>query len=155
MIPPPMEWHPTYDVHRSYEENYAAGPTFTGALPAARTGEPQARFLGHPVYAPLGVPAGPLLNSDWIGLYARLGFDLLTYKTVRSVARPAHPFPNCLFIDVPRPLEEADLRGEVRCLVDQEDTPEQVSITNSFGMPSREPAVWQADLERALGMVGR
>jgi len=154
MIPPAMEWHPTYDVHRSYDENYAGGPTFTGPLPPARSGEPRARFLGHPVYSALGVPAGPLLNSDWIGLYARLGFDLLTYKTVRSVARPAHPFPNCLFLDAPRPLEEADLGGEARALADQQHTPEQVTITNSFGMPSRAPAVWQADLERALDIIG-
>jgi len=154
MIPPAMEWHPTYDVQRSYDENYAVGPTFAGPLPPARLGEPRARFLGHPVYSPLGVPAGPLLNSDWIGLYARLGFDLLTYKTVRSVARPAHPFPNCLVLDAPRPLEEADLGGEARVLGEQQGTPARMTITNSFGMPSRAPAVWQADLERALGMVG-
>jgi dihydroorotate dehydrogenase len=150
-----MEWRPTYDVQRSYEENYAAGPSFTGPLPPERSGEPAARFLGHPVYTPLGVPAGPLLNSAWIALYARLGFDLLTYKTVRSVARPAHPFPNCLYLDAATQLQEADIGGVALALPDQRHTPEQVSITNSFGMPSREPAVWQADLERALASIGR
>jgi dihydroorotate dehydrogenase len=150
-----MEWRPTYDVHRSYDENYTAGPAFAGPLPPERSGEPCASFLGHPVYTPLGVPAGPLLNSAWIALYARLGFDLLTYKTVRSVARPAHPFPNCLYLDTPASLQEVDIGGVVLARGDQRHTPEQVTITNSFGMPSRAPAVWQADLERALGTIGQ
>jgi dihydroorotate dehydrogenase (NAD+) catalytic subunit len=150
-----VEWRPTYDVQRSYDDNYAAGPTFAGPLPPVRSGEPCATFLGYPVYTPLGIPAGPLLNSDWIALYARLGFDLLTYKTVRSVARPAHPFPNCLYLDNRAPLDESDIGGPVLALADQQHSPEQVTITNSFGMPSRAPAVWQADLERALGTIGR
>jgi hypothetical protein len=37
-------------------------------------------FCGLPVASPLGMPAGPLLNSRWILHYAALGFDVLTYK---------------------------------------------------------------------------
>ena len=45
------------------------------------------QFCGIPVQSPLGIPAGPLLNSRWLLYYASLGFDVLTYKTVRSSAR--------------------------------------------------------------------
>ena len=41
-------------------------------------------FLGHSLFAPIGVAAGPLLNGAWCLHYASLGFDLLTYKTVRT-----------------------------------------------------------------------
>jgi len=145
--------HPTYDIHRSYDDNYAAGPRFDLPLPPPRTGKPEATFLGHPVYAPIGVPAGPLLNSDWIRLYARLGFDLLVYKTVRTVAVPCHPHPNCLYLDLDRPLTEADQGAEVAARADQATPPDHISITNSFGMPSREPDEWQADLAKAIDAV--
>ncbi len=145
---------PTYDVHRSYDDNYAAGPRFDLPLPPPRTGKPEATFLGHPVHAPLGVPAGPLLNSDWIRLYARLGFDVLVYKTARTQAVPCHPHPNCLYLDLDRPLTEANQGAVVTARGDQQTIPDHISITNSFGMPSRAPAEWQADLATALDAVG-
>src|SRR5436305_8814359 len=88
---------PTYNIDLSYEENYLAGPDFEGDLPdlaALNSGLPSATFLGYPVHSTLGVPAGPLLNSAYIQLYADLGFDVLTYKPVRTAAHPSHPFPN-------------------------------------------------------------
>jgi len=145
---------PTYDIHQSYDANYAAGPRFDLPLPEPRIGKPTAKFLGHRVTTPFGVPAGPLLNSDWIRLYARLGFDLLVYKTVRSAAQPCHPLPNCLYLDLDRPLTEADQGGAVAALADQATIPPHLSITNSFGMPSRPPAEWQADLAQAIDAVG-
>jgi hypothetical protein len=34
----------------------------------------------------LGVPAGPLLDSNWTSFAARMGFDIVTYKTIRTQA---------------------------------------------------------------------
>jgi dihydroorotate dehydrogenase (NAD+) catalytic subunit len=145
---------PTYDIGRSYDDNYAEGPFFAGKLPPAPDGPPRYRFLDFPLNAPLGVPAGPLLNARWIALYARLGFDVPVYKTVRSGARPAHPAPNCMFLDAPGDLS-ADRFGERLTATEQApDDPTHISITNSFGMPSRAPAVWQADMEKARAACG-
>jgi dihydroorotate dehydrogenase (NAD+) catalytic subunit len=144
---------PTYDIAKSYEENYAEGPFFTGELPPP-PGPARYRFLDFTVSAPLGVPAGPLLNARWVELYARLGFDLPVYKTVRSLARPAHPAPNCMFLKEPGDLTP-DRFGERLTAVSE--TPEdatRISITNSFGMPSREPDTWQADMEKARAACG-
>lgn len=144
---------PTYDIALSYDANYADGPFFTGELPPPG-GPPRYRFLDFPISAPLGVPAGPLLNARWVALYARLGFDLPVYKTVRSAYRKVHPAPNCMFLADPGDLTP-DRFGERLVVADAAPAdPARISITNSFGMPSRDPETWQADMERARKACG-
>lgn len=142
---------PTYDVRLSYDENYAKGPFFFEAIPPRRPGR-RTKFLGREVNSLLGIPAGPLLNSRWIELYAKLGFDLPIYKTVRSRAYPSHPPPNCMFLKISHQLSEEDFD---RPLIATEQRPkEEISITNSFGMPSRPPQIWQEDAQRAKRALG-
>jgi len=139
---------PTYDIKRSYDENYVEGP-FLEALPPPRIIQKTTRFLGFEVNSRLGVPAGPLLNARWIKAYAALGFDLLVYKTVRTRPVPSHPNPNCMFLALDGPLQEEDFGRQLRASLNPPSRPSRISITNSFGMPSRAPEVWQEDLEAA------
>ncbi|MBI1821061.1 MAG: tRNA-dihydrouridine synthase [Nitrospirae bacterium] len=146
---------PTYQIDRSYETNYQEGPLFTGGIPK-REISPSQNFMGFKVNSRFGVPAGPLLNARWIALYAKLGFDLLVYKTVRTSAHPAHPAPNCMVLNVFGQLEEQDF-GHTLVAENPTPHPEEeerpVSITNSFGMPSRDPSVWQEDAEKAKAFL--
>jgi len=144
---------PTYDITRSYEENYAEGPFFDGELPPP-PGPPGFRFLDFRVNSPLGVPAGPLLNARWVELYARLGFDLPVYKTVRSAYRKVHPAPNCLYLDDPGELTAERFGERLTATPNAPADPARISITNSFGMPSRDPDTWQADMEKARAACG-
>ncbi len=145
----------TYDIHRSYEENYQEGPFIT-ERPPARSPVSKQTFLGFSVHSLLGVPAGPLLNANWILAYADLGFDLLVYKTVRTVATPSHPNPNCMFLNVYQPLVETDFGHPLMASMTPPTSKEMISITNSFGMPSRDPKLWQADIAKAkAGLVSR
>ncbi|MDP6342329.1 MAG: hypothetical protein QF578_17960 [Alphaproteobacteria bacterium] len=133
----------TYRIDRSYEWNYRHGPAFAGPYPRPpRT--PAKEFLGLPVNARLGISAGLLLNANWIDTYARLGFDILTYKTVRSAYRACHPMPNWLY------LQDRDVDGQ-RAHRKQDRGPRTGSAANtvSFGMPSQPPEVWMADVGRA------
>jgi dihydroorotate dehydrogenase len=148
-----MPLAPTYDIHKSYDDNYADGPFFDAPLPDLPAA-PARRFLDFEVGAPLGVPAGPLLNSNWVALYARLGFDLPIYKTVRSAQRACHPAPNCLFLDHPGDLTDDRLGERLVATGATPDTIADISITNSFGMPSKAPAVWMTDMERARKACG-
>lgn len=126
-----------YDITRSYEWNYENAPDPVDVAIPAISGS--FTFLGRTVASPLGMPAGPLLNGRWILYYASLGFDVLTYKTVRSVARDCYPLPNL------QPVATENLTGNER----------EVSVTSemlgswavSFGMPSKDPAGWRADVE--------
>src|SRR3989338_9258120 len=91
---------PFYDPTRSYEDNYAYGPfgAFADGKKITQNGEPQHSFHGFPVYAPFGIPPGPLLNSRFIKAAFEKGFDVCVYKTVRSNVFPCHPFPNVLAV---------------------------------------------------------
>ena len=79
--------HQTYDITRSYQENYETGPQLPSS-PSSPSSQATKNFLGLPVHSRIGIAAGLLLNSKWILGYAQRGFDILTYKTVRSSHRP-------------------------------------------------------------------
>ena len=130
----------TYDIGRSWGHNYRAGPRLEGVevrVPATTAG----RCFGYPVNSRLGIAAGLLLNSRWLLAYARLGYDLLTYKTVRSVARPAHPLPNWVFL-----AETESETGPVYAAANPGEDRSRVSSSVCFGMPSVSPADWRADV---------
>jgi dihydroorotate dehydrogenase len=107
--------------------------------------------LNFDLNSPLGVAAGLLLNSDWVKLYAELGFDILTYKTVRSVKHSSHPNPNCLFLNYYGQLNDKDDSPLVTFNEpnNKQISMDKLSITNSFGVPSAHPDEWRKDVERA------
>jgi dihydroorotate dehydrogenase len=112
------------------------------------------QIAGHWVDFPLGLPASVLAaNAKWIEFYARRGFDILTYKTVRTVYRDVHPWPNWVFLDDP-PEDLPPAGGKVVGYPDY--WPEElstVSMANSFGVPSFAPEWWQEDVKRARSVV--
>lgn len=83
-------FNPTDDITRTREENCATGPRFCSPPPTVPE-TPLKPFLGRSVRSRIGIAAGLLLNSRRVLPYAERGFDLLTYKTVRSAARPCYP----------------------------------------------------------------
>jgi len=127
---------PRYDIRQSYAWNYdhAPSPVDVEVPPMPGTWD----YCGLPVDSPLGIPAGPLLNGRWVLYYASLGFDVLTYKTVRRIERACYPLPNLL------PVRCGQLTGGEAAL--EEDDRMEGSWAVSFGMPSREPEVWMADV---------
>lgn len=146
---------PVYDIERSYEDNYRNGPVFHGRIPKSLPEGPQVSFLGIPANSRLGIPAGPLLNSDWIAFYAIMGFDLLVYKTVRTHAHPSYPPPNCLYVSAAGDLTPGSLSTPLIGTPRMEPSSmRDITITNSFGMPSQDPVVWQEDVKRAREKIG-
>jgi dihydroorotate dehydrogenase len=145
---------PFYDPTKSYFENYDEGPSgaFADGEVVENKGEPTVDFHGHKVYAPLGIPAGPLLNSAYCAAAFKKGFDIAVYKTVRSAPFPCHPFPNVLAIHPDGNLDEAALAHP---LIADTDYSEPLSITNSFGVPSKDAGVWQEDVKKAVAAEGK
>lgn len=148
-----MLHQPFYDPTKSYEENFEQGPSgeFANAEQVTRTGTPEYAFLGHSVYTPFGIPAGPLPTSEFVAAAFRKGFDICTYKTVRSRAYETHPAPNILAVKVDGDLTLERSREPV---VANDDYSEPLSITNSFGVPSKDPDYWQPDMEKAIASAG-
>jgi dihydroorotate dehydrogenase len=137
-----MPSEPFYDPAKSYLDNFERGPfgLFANTSPLSQTTRPKHQFLGHPVFAPFGIPAGPLLNGKYVKAALDMGFDIPVYKTVRTKKYACHPWPNVLAVKV-----EGDLPPD-QTLVASEDYSEPLSITNSFGVPSYDPEFWQRDM---------
>ncbi len=141
---------PLYDIHKNYEDNFAQGPFFDGALPE-RTWPAEKNwidFLGVRVASRIGVPAGPLLNSRWTTLAAQLEFDIVTYKTIRTEAHPSHPLPNIVYIDTPEQLNPKTNEA-LHTKTTEPRTPNEIAITNSFGMPSQPTNFLLEDIDHA------
>lgn len=141
---------PRYDPAQSYDWNYDHAPEAMPTevlppMPGAPAGGWQ--FCGLGVASPLGIAAGPLLNGRWLLYYAGLGFDVLTYKTVRSAARPCYPLPNFQPVDCAT-VESSGVAGQVDALVESLPAGDEMRGTwaVSFGMPSKSPEVWRADV---------
>lgn len=144
---------PFYRPQLSYERNYSDGPfgAFAYAAPPREAAAPTAEFVGVPVREPFGIPAGPLLNARFCEAAFAWDFDICVYKTVRTRAHPCNPFPNVLAVHVP-----GDLTPERAAAPLPADTAftEPLSISNSFGVPSRDPELWQPDMARAVAVAG-
>ena len=162
-----QQFEPFYDVNRTYDDNYRQGPfgLFAQALTGGTTTETDATsacaatpasVLGFPVNLPFGIPAGPLLNSRFTTAAFRMGFDLAVYKTVRSRSWGCNPFPNVLAVH-PKAADGSLTPGSAELdegvLADTRyNLP--ISISNSFGVPSRDPDVWQPDMRDAIAAAG-
>lgn len=139
-----------YDPTKSYEENYTEGPfglsrqSFKNECKVGKY-----TFFDIPIDIPFGIPAGPLLHSKFVEVAWRLGFSLATYKTVRGSVHPTHPFPNVIKVrSSARNIHPGDVvTGDLN--FNSIDITRD-GITNSFGVPSKEPHIWQKDAQKVL-----
>ncbi len=145
---------PFYDPKLTYEDNYEHGPfsAFADKKVFKQKGKPQYDFLGQKVYLPFGIPAGPLLNSKFVKAAFMKGFDICVYKTVRANIFPCHAFPNVLAVHFKG--NDLTLKRLQKKIVADDNFKDPISITNSFGVPSRNPEVWQKDVRRAIKSAG-
>lgn len=140
-----MLQQPFYDPEKTYEENFQKGPfgAFTDNKKYYEERKPAYEFLGQEVFLPFGIPAGPLINGNFVKAALDKGFDICTYKTVRTRKYSCHAWPNVLSVKI-----DGDLTLERSSQQFMADTnyDEPLSITNSFGVPSYEPDFWQKDM---------
>ena len=163
-----------YDLDWSYEENYRA---------LRRKSEQNARvktfikfrkpslIFGKWVRSPVGVSAGPLVNSRKVSIAAEKGFDILTYKTVATKNRspndqycsyapevvmqpnkklqslnnkknqPSKALSHSLSIYSLHPLSIYNLHSI--------DFGTNFNLTNNLGLPSQDFVDWCVDVKRA------
>lgn len=146
---------PAYDVLGSYRDNIGRplGPRLA-ERPVA--GGRRWRVLGRDVGLPIGIPACVLNGGEaWVRHNAGNGWNVLTYKTVRSRAHAPNDRPNWVFAaretrSLP-PGAAADVTADPWDWVPP-GSPD-VSTVNSFGVPSLAPGEWMPDLERSLAAV--
>src|SRR5205814_8144064 len=124
---------PFFDPEKTYKQNYEDGPfgDFGNGKIFENQGEVKYSFLENRVFLPFGIPAGPLLNGKYVKAALDKGFDVVTYKTVRTKPYPANEWPNVLAVDI-----EGDLSLEraEKGVIGTNKYLEPIAITNSFGV---------------------
>lgn len=154
-----------YDPNLTYDENYQNGPNENlvrgKKFPKIQYLEkPRFEFLGVPLHIPFGVPAGPLLNSNYVKVALNAGFCLPVYKTVRSCFWESNKWPNVLSLSSEKDSLFADqLETVVGLTFDPKngEIGKNFSISNSFGVPSKEPRVWSDNFKTCFSgdMLGK
>jgi dihydroorotate dehydrogenase len=147
-----------YNFQAPFKTN-VAGPWDPPPLGDGVTPGRRWTLLGRDVGYPIGIPASSLtVNAKYIDYFARQGFNILTYKTVRSHAWSAYEFPNWIYLeDVDRPLKVDGSYSETPVIGHTKSFPRDFraySTANSFGVPSEHPDVWTQDLEAAVTRLG-
>lgn len=140
---------PYYDPNKSYEDNFKEGPfgAFVDKKKYKEKNNPKYEIFGFPINLPFGIPAGPVLNSKFVKAAFDKGFDLVVYKTVRSDEYPCHPHPNIVHVKLKGNLT---IERAKKPLVADRKYVEPLTITNSFGVPSKKSSVWQKDAAKAV-----
>lgn len=143
--------HEIYNISKTCDENYEHGPYFEGKIPEKIETSKKVKLWDFTLNSPIGIPSGPLINSKFVDFYAQCGFDIPVYKTVRSVYRQVHPWPNCVFVrpgmfTPDEPLSEISVSEPPKSV-------EDISITNSFGVQTPESDVWMADIAKSNALL--
>jgi dihydroorotate dehydrogenase (NAD+) catalytic subunit len=146
-----------YDPAKTFDENFDNGPFPIDSSKKSyqNNGEPQYSFLGHKLYSPFGIAAGSLPTSKHVKYAFEQGFDVVCYKTQRSVSFPVNQFPNVVYIDVEGDLTMEKAAKPLVGHVDSDKPVEDLTITNSFGNPCRGPEVWVEDMKQAVASQGK
>lgn len=138
-----------YNITQSFEENTAHGPYWTGDFPIIPPSKETITFLGQSLNSAFGVSASPMTHGPKaVKLMSQLGYDLITYRSVRSQAWKGQPYPHWRYVDCKDQLTvealSQKLLGSEHPFKDQE-----VTTANSFGIQSSKPQEWQQDFEVA------
>lgn len=106
-------------------------------------------FLGYKIASPVGISACAITTSKGIWLAARLGCDILTYKTIRCYAWPAHPQPNIVYVHQSLPLTHDDIGKTIIAHNNEPMYSSDIAIANSFGNQSMDTDWTKNDIQKA------
>jgi dihydroorotate dehydrogenase len=142
---------PLYDLQKSFEQNCVAVTKLAISNRVWPEEKKWVSFLGFHLASRVGVSACAVTTGRNLALLAQLGFDVLTYKTIRTRICPAHDLPNILPVYVPEPFSKEHRTQTLRVLTHEEI--QYPAIANSFGNACLDPN-WVmediADAKRAL-----
>jgi orotate phosphoribosyltransferase len=105
-------------------------------------------FLGYKIASPIGLAACAIATGEGIRRAAKLGCNVLTYKTIRCYASPPHPAPNIAYIDRSSPLCHDDIGKTIIAHTQQPTSLLDIAIANSFGNQSMDPEWIKKDIQK-------
>jgi dihydroorotate dehydrogenase (NAD+) catalytic subunit len=142
-----------YDPKYDFFDNLKKGPSksIDQLPPYINRGEPKYEFFGLKVYSPFGIAAGPLPKAEFISSALNRGYDIVTFKSVRTGLYPSHPLPNVL------PLSSGGLdpKDTDKPILLANEYAHPLSLANSFGIPSFTPEIWQGEMKKSFQLLGK
>lgn len=145
-----------YDPAKPYDDNFNNGPFNVDGKKYVKNAQAQKyTFVGHKVNSPFGIAAGILLNSNHVKHAFDMGFDVVCYKTQRSTTFPCNEYPNVVYLDVKGDLTLEKASRPIAGHSTTNKSLKEVTVTNSFGVPSKGPDFWVDDLKKALSYQGK
>ena len=143
-----------YDIKKRWEEVVQSGPTWLSKKYPPHSSEKKYSFLGHKLFSPIAISAGPASGKKWTDFYLKMGFGLVFEKTRRTVQRKSHPVPNIAIVHTQGPITREGRNKTLVATTSDKDWEKYQSITNSFGNPSPSIEVWAKELARQKEAVG-
>ncbi len=138
-----------YDIKKQFKENFADGPVWNEEFPLVPIPTHTFRFFGHEVNSLFGVAACPLTHgARGVGIMAKLGYDLITYRSVRSIEWHGQQYPNWRYVNIDHQLTVENLSEPVESSESQLSN-QDVTTANSFGIQSSAPDHWLKEFELA------
>jgi dihydroorotate dehydrogenase len=145
----PTTTSPIYDIKQTFEENVTYGPFWNERLPEVAKLAKKSHFLGHEVNSLFGVSACPLTaNAKYVKLMSQLGYDIITYKSVRSIEWRGNKYPHFRYVDIREQLTSESVMETATASAEAFQNQEP-SMANSFGIHSMRPEYWQEDVALA------
>lgn len=93
-------------------------------------------LFGFPIASPIGIPACAIMTGNGISWAANAGYDVLTYKTVRSRQFNGHPLPNIFLLESPENLLTGSSDKVTTMPQGTIFEADQITMANSMGIPS-------------------
>ena len=145
-----------YDATKSFKENVEQGPFFNGPLPRVIKAPPLAwkTILGYPIETPIGVAANAVTTSEGVALAVLLGYNIITYKTVRSSAYQGHQKPNVCHVAIDHMLTRDEIKKTFHAKDSAPELPAQLAISNSMGMGCLDHEWVKQDIAKARASIG-
>lgn len=137
-----------YDPDKTFDDNFDEGPA-VDVEAKVKPNNLSYSFLGKKLYSNFGIPAGSLPNTKFVKTAFDLGYDIVHYKTQRSVPFPVNEFPNVIQIEVDGQVTLEKAQAGLIMAEGWEGDSTKYTITNSFGNPSKGPEFWQDDMKQA------
>lgn len=129
---------PLYDVTQSFADNCVKNVSFAEYEDENEVSKCQTEkhLFGFPISSPIGIPACAIMTGNGIQWAAKAGFDILTYKTVRSAPFESHPLPNVVFLEKGELFEFEKKDSTIQISEEGYGQADEITIANSFGNPS-------------------
>ncbi|MDR2760526.1 MAG: hypothetical protein LBB09_01625 [Rickettsiales bacterium] len=136
-----------YDENKNYDENYDNGPDFHNGDKIILPKDAGIRIFGKNFISRIVLSSGPLLNYKHVAAALDSGYTPV-YKTVRTFKKECLPFPNIVFVDGAKQITVKDEEKSILVKENKDGDHKNISITNSFGMPSQASEVWMEDVKK-------